>query len=411
MKLYIDVTESYAWRGKVTGIIRVMDELASRFFEDPDMEAIFVVWNEKGRLFERIDYQEIIDIRKAPALIDDNAHMTEEGLIWTFKNNILKLPYAKATYKKLKGRKSPANVGVIFEKGSTLFMLHGGVWSSQYYARYVINLKQEINLILKSVLYDLCPVRVPQFCSEGIRVIFDRHMRKLLPETDTILAISENTASEAREWLREFSDKTLPTIQTFRLGDEIGQQKSVPLTRLPKEFIICVGTIEARKNHLSLYFAYKRAKERQIELPDIVIAGRRGWLADDVYEMITTDPGIKNKFIFLNNVDDHELCWLYENALFSVYPSFYEGWGLPVAESLLRGLPCLASYSSSIPEIAGDLIDYFSPYAPEELLDRLHTYTTNPQLIKDKKTLIQSRYKPTLWDESYRQIVEILSKP
>ena len=112
----------------------------------------------------------------------------------------------------------------------------------------------------------------------------------------------------------------------------------------------------------------------------------------------------------MHNMNDKELAWLYENCLFSVYPAFYEGWGLPVAESLLRGVPVLTSNTSSIPEIAGDLLEYFSPYSSEEIMLALNKYYSNPKILATKTAEIKKKYKPTLWDESYRQVSDFLYK-
>ena len=97
-------------------------------------------------------------------------------------------------------------------------------------------------------------------------------------------------------------------------------------------------------------------------------ARRRGWLSEDIYEVMTHDPQTRATFVFLHDATDEELAWLYRHCEFTVYPSFYEGWGLPIGESLAYGVPCLASRTSSMPEVAGELIPYFSPSSADECL-------------------------------------------
>jgi glycosyltransferase involved in cell wall biosynthesis len=289
-------------------------------------------------------------------------------------------------------------------------MPHGGVWESKKYIQRILNLQEQENVKLVPIVYDFCPVLTPQFCSKGIRIIFERYMKETLAKSNLVLAISDNTAADAKRWLTSLGH-TLPPFKVFRLGDEIAGDKTVkPHDTLPNEFIVCVGTIEARKNHMSLYYAYKLAAQRNINLPPIVIAGRKGWLAEDAYEIMNNDPTIKNKFIFLHGKSDQELAWLYEHSLFSIYPAFYEGWGLPVAESLLRGVPCIASNTSSIPEIAGEIIDYFSPYSPEEILQKISAYALDNNLRESAKKKIKQHYKPTRWDDSYTQVAQALLK-
>lgn len=122
----------------------------------------------------------------------------------------------------------------------------------------------------------------------------------------------------------------------------------------------------------------------------MVIAGRRGWQTDDLYDLMTTDPETAERFIFLHNADDQELSWLYKNCMFTVYPSHYEGWGLPVAESMHYRTPCIASEASSIPEIAGELVSYFNPSSSEECFTLLKAYS-EPENLTHKKQALRGR--------------------
>ncbi len=424
-KLYIDVTQSYVWEGRVTGIIRVMDEISSRFIDDDRFDTVFIVWDEPRRRFCKVDYMQRLSQREQqqqitglPTDVDEN----KEGfinlpLIRSTRKIAAKTPligYGYRTLRSFKDRtiirlsRTPAQE-VVIESDSLLFMPHGGVWESKEYAQRILGLQNKHRVKLIPIIYDFCPVLTPQFCSRGIRIIFSRYMKQTLAQSDLILAISKNTADDAKKWLTSLGH-TPPRLKVFRLGDEIGGGESVKPKNnaLPEKFIICVGTIEARKNHLSLYYTYKLAKQRGVDLPPVVIAGRKGWLAEEAYEIMSSDPEIKDKFIFLHGKSDQELAWLYEHSLFSIYPAFYEGWGLPVAESLLRGVPCLASNTSSLPEIAGELVGYFSPYSPEEILQKISSYTKDTSLRQSVKKKIQQQYKPTSWQDSYTQVASAL---
>lgn len=126
------------------------------------------------------------------------------------------------------------------------------------------------------------------------------------------------------KWVKKIK-KHVPPIEVVRLGDDfnfVSSKKPKDVNRVSSKFIICVGTIEARKNHTLLYYVYKRALEKNIDLPDLAIVGRRGWQTDDIYNLIQNDPGINKKIHFFENRGDDELSWLYENCLFSVYPAF-----------------------------------------------------------------------------------------
>lgn len=418
-KLYIDITETYAWTGKVTGIIRVMDEISTRFFHDNRLNPRFMVWDEEAAMFYQVDFKDVLNKRAADQVVDSPEQDNE---VADYSNpatsQAIKIPFSRTARRLLQypknriANREVSRQAVHFEADSLLFMPHGGVWGSSKYATRIFELKAAKNLSLVPILYDLCPVVSPQFCSEGVRKIFNKHMRKVLVKSDLVLAISENTAQDAQAWIKSIGVGEMPRVQVFRLGDEVGsgEARKPSAVNLPKQFVLCVGTVEARKNHTCLYYAYKLAQQRAIKLPPVVIVGRKGWLADDIYEIITTDPEIKEKFIFIHDMADSELAWLYKNTKASVYPSFYEGWGLPVAESLLHGVPCIASGTSSIPEIAGDLVEYFSPYSPEELMTKLQTLSSDPKLQAEKRKRIRASYQATTWDESYQTIYSALEE-
>src|SRR6185369_16418160 len=168
------------------------------------------------------------------------------------------------------------------------------------------------------------------------------------------------------------------------------------------DFILCVGTIEPRKNHTVLYYAYKLAKKRRITLPKLVIAGRRGWASDDIVRNLTEDPDVKNDFVLLLNTRDDELSWLYEHCLFTVFPSFYEGWGIPIGESVARGVPCLCSDGSSMVEIAEGHVAHFSPASSDECLAAVQRLLDPVALDEARERA--ARYTPFSWDASFAQL-------
>ena len=146
-----------------------------------------------------------------------------------------------------------------------------------------------------------------------------------------------------------------------------------------------------------------------IKLPPIIIVGGRGRLTNDLLYKIDNDSKLKKLIIKKNDVSDEELDYLYTNCLFTVYPSIYEGWGLPIAESLAYGKFCLASETSSMPEIGGKLLEYFNPYDPKKLLDLMIKYLDlKTRNIAEEN--IKNNYKITTWDDTTKQLFEIINK-
>lgn len=151
------------------------------------------------------------------------------------------------------------------------------------------------------------------------------------------------------------------------------------------------------------------ANSLNINLPKIIIVGRYGWLTENIKYKIENDKYINNKIFIKYDVSDDELDYLYKNCLFTIYPSIYEGWGLPIAESLSYGKFCLASETSSMPEIGGSLLEYFNPYNPKQLLDLITKYL-DPILRKNAEDKIKNNYKITSWDDTTKQIYDIINK-
>jgi glycosyltransferase involved in cell wall biosynthesis len=276
----------------------------------------------------------------------------------------------------------------------------------------IFDLKTNKNLTIKvlQIIYDMLPSFYPQYFVPGMTIQFNTYMQKMLGICDEVFTISQSTKSDI---IKFQATHNLPkiTVDVFRLGEDFVRHDPIkPSFDLkPNKFILCVGTIESRKNHILLYYAMKDATTRNISIPPIIVVGKRGWLADNLFYIVENDPIMSKKLLFINNATDQELSWLFQNCLLTVYPSFCEGWGLPIAESLYYGKHCLSSNSSSMPEIAGDLIDYFSPYDPVAMLGLITTYTNKPTLLEQKELDIQKNYKPTSWDETFLNIEQVVN--
>lgn len=211
-------------------------------------------------------------------------------------------------------------------------------------------------------IFDLSPILYPQFFT-----LLTRSYMKLLPQivrnTDSIITISENSKKDIMRLLGVSKEK----ITVTHLGIE---RKFKPLKdkrhlneirnkyRLPRKFILFVGTIEPRKNLPALIEAY-HAVAQKIDI-SLVIAGQIGWKYADVFEAIRK-YSLQKQVIFTGYVDDNDLPALYNLAEVFVYPSLYEGFGFPVLEAMASGCPVITSSTSSLPEITGNAAILIDP--------------------------------------------------
>jgi glycosyltransferase involved in cell wall biosynthesis len=189
----------------------------------------------------------------------------------------------------------------------------------------------------------------------------------ILKRADRIITISE---CSKRDIVRTYTlppDKVTVTLlaadERYRPSPEGTPGKSV--AELPRPYILNVGTLEPRKNLEGLLRAFARAKRAGIP-HTLVIAGARGW-GESRLARLPDELGIADSVIFLGFIEDHDLPHLYANAAFFVYPSLYEGFGLPVLEAMACGTSVITAHTSSLPEVAADAALLIDPCSDSEL--------------------------------------------
>ncbi|HSX00434.1 MAG TPA: glycosyltransferase family 1 protein [Patescibacteria group bacterium] len=408
-RIFIEVTQLAHWPGKLTGIPRVMNELSSRFSSQTD--AILVTWDGSG--FQEITYDMLREREAAHAVVEPSTAQARINLKRIVKAAERRAPALGVARRRLQGKLivrqkavTTQESGVAFVAGDILVSLWG-IWGDQGYIDALVSLEAK-NVKLVEFVYDMLPLVTPQYSGHSTAAL-QNYASTVYPRCVLLLAISKHTKVDVGVWLRS-KQLAVPSIEVFRLGDDFAFSKpEVPndpafkAAKIEKtEYILSLGTVEARKNHTLLYYTYKLAVQKGITLPKLVIVGRRGWLTDDIFTLMTTDPETRDSFVFLQNISDEELSWLFSHCLFTIYPSFYEGWGLPIAESVARGVPCIASNTSSMPEVAGNLIDYFSPVSSDGCLAAI------TQLLQPKKRSAAKekarQYQPTTWDMTFKTV-------
>lgn len=455
-RTWIDVTDLMAWTGNPTGIARVTSGLVSRYAARAGVG--FFVFSESSRTFTEVDVSDLArswpesrwrrdadapsrprtdptlhriarglsgPVRRrlptpAKAIIRRAARVIRDPLRWltrlatsapTASPNVGGRGVSRFGPRGLVDRIGPARSrAVSFGPTDTVLVLGAG-WSSPSLQAALADQKHAIGIQIYQLLYDLTPILLPQCFGAGFTEKFTRYLFEAMSISDGLIAISERSRSDA---LRFCDDLLIspPPIEVFRLGDELPGSDGGPEAIEPlkdSEFVLSIGTFEARKNHLLLYQTWKLAAEAGRSLPRLVIVGRVGWAAGDTLLAIQNDPLVGESIQVLHDVSDRQLDWLYDECIFAIYPSLYEGWGLPIAEALARGKLCLASSAPAMPEVAGDLIDYFSPYSAAECLSLVERYL-DPLVREAKANVIRNAYKPTSWDDASLDFDEALGR-
>jgi glycosyltransferase involved in cell wall biosynthesis len=291
----------------------------------------------------------------------------------------------------------------IFAPGD-VYVAMGLDWADKS-LEYLYQLKGDIGFKVILFCYDIIPVRFPHLCAGDVSSIFAEHFANAARCADRMLCISECSRRDLSDFLSELG-VPVPEISVVPLGSERrcerGQQPAADVTDvLRRPYILFVSTIERRKNHDTLYRAYARLlEEGATNIPILVLVGMPGWGVSDLLSNLRLDPRIQSSIRMLNCVSDADLGHLYEGAEFTVFPSLYEGWGLPVAESLAYGKFCLASNAASIPEAGGALIEYLDPWDVAGWAQRLKWYFDHPEAVREKEDVIRREYRPTRWSDT-----------
>ena len=222
---------------------------------------------------------------------------------------------------------------------------------------------------IKSVvtIHDLIYLRYPQFFKYIDRKIYDYKFRAACKNADRIIAISEQTKRDIIQYFGTNPDKITVVYQgcdeVFYLPASADVKNEVSkLYQLPAEFLLCVGTLEERKNQLLILKALT-------QLPShfkLVLVGKQGPYANQLVQFIK-EHHLQNRVQLLENVAFAHLPAIYQLAKIFVYPSKFEGFGIPILEALNCGVPVIAATGSCLEEAGGPNSIYVSPENQEEL--------------------------------------------
>jgi glycosyltransferase involved in cell wall biosynthesis len=311
--------------------------------------------------------------------------------------------------------KRPAPIATIPLGPADLVVMLGEDWKFTDRGAVLYRLKRERGFRTAWMIYDLISVYFPQFFGPGFEQRFANWIVDTLWTADLVFAISENTRADIQRFCLR-GGIPCPQVEVIRLGEnlpESGDAQVPEALRLTahKSFAICVGTVEVRKNQLLLYHVWRKLIEKlgATDTPRLIIVGMRGWMAGNTMHLAEADPVTKEHICFLPKCGDPELRWLYQHCLFTLYPSFYEGWGLPVAESLAFGKVCIASDRSSIPEIASDLVVMHDPTSVEGCLTCVMD-ALEPSRRVERERRIRQQYRRHEWSECASQMADILHR-
>ena len=297
-----------------------------------------------------------------------------------------------------------------FTPGDTL-LVAGAAWFHAGYAA-MLAAAREAGATVALIVYDLIPLRRPEWCEPGHRRAFEAWIASVLPQADRTFAISRFTAADVSRYAAErgipmpYAPAVLP----------IGTGLAVPPLRTPRlppaqSYVLFVSTIEIRKNHVLLLRVWRRLIERGAAPPLLVFAGRIGWLADDLMAQLRNSDSLDGHVRVIEDASDGELASLYDGCLFTVFPSLFEGWGLPVTESLAFARPCLTSSTTSLPEAGGGLARTFDPEDVTAATAAIGSVLVDRVELAEWQARIAREFRPVSWVQTADALCAMLDAP
>ncbi|WP_281649918.1 glycosyltransferase [Novacetimonas hansenii] len=235
----------------------------------------------------------------------------------------------------------------------------------------VIRLKQK-GIIFCPFIHDLIQIREPEYVEQTATDQCQIQISDVSELSNFILTNSEYVASDVRTYIKDtkllntpVKAVVLPTeLKMTTINHSINNEKIDFVTG--NDYVLCVSTIEIRKNHKLLISAWEKLRtEMGDNAPLLVFIGKWGWQIDEFRKYIEEKGYIDDWLFIFNGISDVEMEYLYKHCMFTVYPSFAEGFGLPIGESLVYGKPCIASNTTSMPEVGGDFVRYINPFDVE----------------------------------------------
>jgi glycosyltransferase involved in cell wall biosynthesis len=210
------------------------------------------------------------------------------------------------------------------------------------------------------LIHDLIPIEYPEYAKPGQA---ENHRRRIETATRFADALIVNS-NVTRDALLPYIERSrhAPPVLVAPLGLDLPPEPNHAMSPLERPYFVCIGTVEAKKNHLLLLNVWRRlAAELGSAVPLLVLIGQRGWETENVVDMLDRCPALHGTVIEHNTLPDAEMVRLLKSARALLLPSFAEGFGFPIIEAFSIGVPALCSDIPALRETGGPIPEYLDP--------------------------------------------------
>jgi glycosyltransferase involved in cell wall biosynthesis len=277
-------------------------------------------------------------------------------------------------------------------------------------------IRRQYRMRLGVYIHDIMPIRRPELVSnESGAADFRRFVDAMVGCADWLAVSSDFVAQDLQAYIRETTKREVPIHHVplcADLKDRVAGTRTARLRALGLKddgYALYVSTLNPRKNQIWLYHLWRRLAEELGEAtPPLVLAGQRGWNDRDTLDLMSRDPFMWGRHIhFVEAPSDEELVELYRNCAFTMFPSVYEGWGLPITESLSFGKPSIAADNTSLREAGQGLAEHIANHDGPGWLAAIRRLALDGSHRGETSARIESQYKARRWSDVGEDIVHV----
>lgn len=288
---------------------------------------------------------------------------------------------------------------------------HHGIGNCEAYQFFKVVCRAKIVFYL----HDIIPIDWPEYVREGDDLNHVKRVKAISECADLVLVNSEYTKSRFKEFI-ENNRWRVPEVSTMTIGVEEGffdkiKKENIKNPYAGEKYFVYVSTIEPRKNHLLLLYIWRDLilHKKTKKMPKLILVGKRGWKNENVVDILDKSIVLKNSVVELNNISDDLLISIMEGATAVLYPSFDEGWGMPIVEAIAMNVPVICSDIRAHRESGQGLVKYINPIDSKRWEEEIEAACTDNK-YKEKAIAKYEEYEFPTWSAHFNKLENLLTK-
>ena len=404
-----------------TGIFRVVESLFLEIAAQSNVELMAIALNQKSTIWDEISANLYLvnfhpELKKCFGSCYQSKLNLDNSYLETIKLHRLLIQFSvqkhPLLYKTAQAIKIPFNFLAQFDVAFKKLSQQQELYHSPFLALPPQELIGKVPRIITS--YDLIPVLFSEVMTARICQQFEQTIKSIDIKKDWVICISQHTKNDFCQYTGMAQERVFVTplaaSKNFYPIHEISIiTTALKIYNIPESpYLLSLSTLEPRKN-LSLLikcFCQIIIENPNLDL-NLVLVGVSGWKNKDIFEIANKYPHLKPRIIFTGYIPDSDLSAIYSGAIAFVYPSLYEGFGLPPLEAMQCGIPVITSNTSSLPEVVGNAGITIDPKQSDELCQAMLDVVNNSKLRAQMSLLSLEQASKFSWKKCAEQTVEV----